>query len=123
MSLTEGEIERLRLRAWKNRAKGKGIRWRMIRDTLATVSVSWMTLWEVQMTMIRLWGLTRKKTRELLEEMVELGDVQLEKDEKTYEMKYHLNPERATYWLGPQGATGIPAGLVEAVAITRSAAK
>ena len=123
MALTGSEIERLRVIAWKNRAKGKGIRWRMIRDTMSVVSASWMTLSEVQDCMVRIWGLTRNKTRELLEEMVGLGDCQLEKDEKTGEMKYHLKKERVTFWLGPKGIEAIPAGIVEAVVITRDAHK
>lgn len=80
-------------------------------------------MWMVQMTMVRIWGLTRKKTRELLEELVELGDVLLEKDEKTLEMKYHANPKRVKFWLGSKGLQAIPAGIVQAVEITRLASE
>jgi len=123
MELTGREIEVQRERAWKARAKGKGIRWRMIRDTMSVVSASWMSLSEVQDSMVRIWGLTKNKTRELLEEMVGLGDCLLEKDEKTGEMKYHLSKERVSFWLGPRGIEAIPAGIVEAVVITRDAHK
>ncbi|GAI23722.1 unnamed protein product [marine sediment metagenome] len=93
----------------------------MIRDVLAVVSGSWMTLYEVQICMTRIWGLTRNKTRELLEEMVEIGDCLAETDEKTHELKYHLHPKRVKFWMGLQGCQGIPAGIVEVVAITKSA--
>lgn len=73
--------------------------------------------------MVRIWGLTRKKTRELLEEMVQIGDCMFEKDETTHEMKYHLRADRATFWLGPQGVQGIPAGIVQVVETTRNAVK
>jgi len=115
------EIAQMRVRAWKNRAKGKGVRWRMIRDTLATVSVYWMTLSEVETCMVRIWGLTRKKTRELLEEMVQIGDVMIEKDDKTHELKYKLKQDRVKFWMGPQGVQGIPVGIVQVVETTRSA--
>ena len=120
MTLTGREIESLRVKAWKNRAKGKGIRWRMIRDTMSVVSASWMTLSEAQDCMVRIWGLTKNKTREILDEMVGLGDCLLEKDEDTGEMKYHLAQKRVKFWLGPRGLEAIPAGIVQAVLIIES---
>ncbi|GAJ15407.1 unnamed protein product [marine sediment metagenome] len=71
--------------------------------------------------MIRIWGLTRKKTKELLEELVEMGDVQVEKDDKSHDMKYHLTRASVSFWLGPEGVKAIPAGIVQAVEITRRA--
>jgi len=122
MDLSASEIEHLRLISWQNRAKGRGVRWRMIRDVLAVVSSSWMTLFEVQDCLVRLWGLTRNKTREILEEMVSIGDVLVEKDEKfPHQLKYYLKPERVNFWLGPQGIPGIPAGIVQVVELTKSA--
>jgi len=121
--LSEGETERLRRIAWKRRAKGRGLRWGLIRDTMSVVSVYWMTLSEVETCMVRIWGLTRKKTRELLEEMVEIGDCLFERDETTKEMKYHLNPERATFWLGAKGTLAIPAGIVQVVETTKHASE
>ncbi|GAI06605.1 unnamed protein product [marine sediment metagenome] len=112
------EIEAMRVRAWQNRAKGKGVRWRMIRDTLATVSVYWMTLSEVETCMVRIWGLTRKKTRELLEEGVSIGDVDTKKDPLSHNLLYKLRQERVTFWMGKRGVEGIPAGIVEVVETT-----
>lgn len=94
----------------------------MIRDCVSCCSVHWMTSDEVETCMIRIWGLTRKKTREILEEMVQIGDVQVEKDDRSKEMKYHLDPKRVKFWLGLQGIAGIPAGIAQVVEITRLAA-
>lgn len=118
MTISETEKESMRLRAWANRAKGKGVRWRMIRDTMSVISVHWMTSSEVEICMVKIWGLTRKKTREILDEMTEIGDCIVEKDEKTSEMKYHLKQERVNFWLGKGGIHGIPAGIVEVVETT-----
>lgn len=121
MSLSAAEREKLRDDAWVKRAKGKGIRWRLIRATIAVVSESWMTLSEVETCMVRIWGLTRKKTRELLDELVQIGDCLYEKDKDTLEMKYKLNPKRANFWLGKKGVEAIPASIVEVVVTTLSA--
>lgn len=118
MSLSEKEIEQKKEMAWRNRAKGRGVRWRMIRDTLATVSVYWMTMAEVQTCMIRIWGLTKNKTRELLEEMEEIGEVDTKKDATTLNLLYKLKPERVRFWMGLQGAEAIPAGIVQVVETT-----
>lgn len=115
VSLSEQEKEELKRKGWTQRAKGRGVRWRMIRDTLATVSVYWLTLFEVQICMVRLWGLTKNKTREILEEMVEMGDVETKKDPQTLNLLYKLKPERVIFWMGAKGTEAIPAGVVEVV--------
>ncbi len=115
VSLTEAEVERKKVKGWSLRAKGRGIRWRMIRDVLATVSVYWMTLSEVQTCMVRIWGLTRNKTREILEEMAEMGDVETKKDPTSHNILYKLREERVKFWMGLKGVEGIPAGIVEVV--------
>jgi len=118
--MSEKELEELKVKAWGNRAKGRSVRWRMIRDTMSVVSVYWMTLSEVETCMVRIWGLTRKKTRELLEEMVSIGDCIVEKDEKTHDLRYHLKQDRVKFWLGVHGLKAIPAGIVQVVEISRS---
>ena len=88
---------------------------------MSVVSAEWLTSYQVETCMIRVWGLTRKKTRELLEELVEIGDVQVEKDDKTKEMKYHLKKESVPFWMGPEGVRAIPVGIVQAVSISMRA--
>ena len=95
----------------------------MIRDTLATVSVYWMTLDEVQTCMVRIWGLTRNKTREILEEMAEIGDVEAKKDPSSHNLIYRLRPDRVRFWMGIHGVEGIPAGIVQVVETTMLASK
>ncbi|GAH14668.1 unnamed protein product [marine sediment metagenome] len=121
ITLSVREQESLRVRGWKGRAKGKGVRWRMLRDTVSVVSLEWLTSYQVETSMIRIWGLTRKKTKELIEELVEMGDLNVEKDDKTKDMKYHLSPGSVSFWLGPQGLKAIPAGIVQAVSISKRA--
>jgi len=123
LSLTEREIANQKEKEWRNRAKGRGVRWRMIRDTLATVSVYWMTLDEVQTCMVRIWGLTRNKTREILEEMADMGDVETKKDPSSHVLLYKLRPERVTFWMGVKGTEAIPAGIVEVVETTMLVSK
>jgi len=95
----------------------------MIRDTLATVSAYWLTLSEVQACMVRIWGLTRSKTREILEEMAEIGDVQTKKDPLSQNLLYKLKTDRVTFWMGSRGIEGIPAGIVQAVETSMLASK
>lgn len=119
MTLSKREEESLRVKGWKARAKGKGVRWRMLRDTVSVVSSEWLTSYQVETCMIRIWGLTRKKTKELLEELTEMGDVQVEKDQRTKDMKYYLHRDSVAFWLGPQGLKAIPAGIVQVVQISK----
>jgi len=121
ITLSLREQESLRVRGWKSRAKGKGVRWRMLRDTVSVVSSNWLTSYQVETCMIRIWGLTRKKTKELIDELVDMGDLLVEKDDKTHDMKYYLNRERARFWLGDQTVQAIPAGIVQVVELTKSA--
>lgn len=123
MSLSKREIEHQKEKAWRNRAKGRGVRWRMIRDTLATVSVYWLTIWEVQTCMIRIWGLTRNKTREILEEMVETSDVETKKDPTSHNLLYKLRQDRLVFWLGAKRSEAIPAGIAQVVETTMLASK
>jgi len=73
--------------------------------------------------MVRIWGLTRNKTRELLEEMVETGDVETKKDPTSHNLLYKLRPERVTFWMGIKGSEAIPAGIVQVVETTMLASK
>jgi len=120
--MTHIEIDRMKVKAWKNNAKGKGIRWRMLRDLIATISTSWLNSYQVETSMIRLWGTKRKSTREMLNELVGMGDVLQEKDiQSPYEMKYYMNQERVGFWFPLGGLKAIPAGIAEAVKISMNA--
>jgi len=121
MTHTEIENDRMKVRAWKNKAKGKGIRWRMLRDLIATISSQWLNSYQIETSMIRLWGTKRKSTRDMIHELVGMGDVKQEKDTREpYEMKYYMNQERVNFWFPTGGLKAIPAGIAEAVAISKN---
>lgn len=75
----ETEKEEGVIRRWTQRGKGKPIRWKMIRDLMACVSLAWMDTFQAQVAMRRLWGLKPKTTRDLLEELELEGSVIQEK--------------------------------------------
>ena len=50
--------ERQRLVAWEKTARGKGLRWRILRDVVACLRLHWMTFEELAHVMMRLRGLT-----------------------------------------------------------------
>ena len=67
---------------WFLRGKGKPIRWKMLRDVLACLSLGWMSTFQVQIAMRRLWGLKNKTTRDILEELeTEKSVIQKKKDD------------------------------------------
>lgn len=115
------ETERLRVSAWKARAKGRTTRWRMIRDGVALLSIQWMTTSEFQIGMRRLWGLKNKTSREILEELESEGSVHQAREDKTQNFKWGATPHGVTFWIGTTKA--IPAGIAEVAALTQFAAK
>ncbi|GAI27314.1 unnamed protein product, partial [marine sediment metagenome] len=63
------EQEERILRKWKGKAKGKPMRWRILRDIIACLSLASMTTSEIQIAMRRLYALKNKTTRDMLEEL------------------------------------------------------
>lgn len=118
MSLSEKERAELKVKAWKTRAKGHPTRWRMLRDCVAVVSLGWMSTFQVQMAMRRLWALKPKTTRDLLEELELEKAVSQEKDEKDEMYKWGATRDGVAFWI--RSADAIPAGIVEAVATAQS---
>jgi hypothetical protein len=68
---------------------------------------------------MKLRGLTRNKTREMLNELLGTGDVDHVHDKRIEKMVWGCTVKGAGYWIN--GLVGIPAGLVEAVKISRRA--
>jgi len=54
---------------WRRKAKGRGLRWMILRDIVAILSRRPLTSMEVQDLMILLRGISHKKSLELLEEL------------------------------------------------------
>lgn len=113
------EIERLRVKAWKK--TGRSLRWNLLREVLAVISLRWLTLSQVQDIMVGLQGLTHGKTLTLLSELERAGYAQQARDDEDKIWKYASTPRGAKWWL-PKGDPGaIPAEIVEAVMTTDSA--
>lgn len=112
------EIEQMKERAWKNRAKGHPTRWRMLRDLVAVCSLGWMSTFQVQMAMRRLWALKNRTTRDLLEELESEMSIMQEKDEKDQMFKWGATREGLAFWV--KDVQAIPAGIVEAVLTSQS---
>lgn len=61
--------------SWDKSAKGRGNRWRMMRDVVAILSIRPLNLTQLQDALMRLRGITRQKTIQMLEELERAGDV------------------------------------------------
>ncbi len=112
-------VERQRLVAWEKTARGKGLRWRILRDVVACLRLHWMTFEELSHVMLKLRGLTRNKIREMLAELQETGDLDHVLDKRIGRWVYGTTLQGAGFWIN--GTVGIPAGIVEAVQIMRHA--
>ncbi|MBA7680950.1 hypothetical protein ES703_89271 [subsurface metagenome] len=111
--------ERQRLVSWEKTAKGRGLRWRILRDVIACLRLHWMTFEEISEVMSRLRGITRNKTREMLDELKEQGDLDHVLDKRISKWVYGSTVKGSDFWLNSN--VGIPAGLVQVVEIARRA--
>ncbi len=81
MSIEEGERElenvdpRDKPIAWEKAAKGRGNRWRMMRDIVACLALRPMNLTQTQDAMMRLRGLSRNKVIEMMSQLESAGDL------------------------------------------------
>ena len=96
----EREKEEKVIRAWTRRAKGKPIRWRMLRDVVACLSLAWMNTSQVQIAMRRLWALKNKTTRDILEELEQEKSVLQEREDKSQTFKWGATPDGVAFWVG-----------------------
>ena len=109
----KGEVQKEQdvIRIWQKKAKGKPIRWRMIRDVVACLSLAWMDTFQVQIAMRRLWGLKPKTSRDILEELEqEKSIVQEKSDQKGY--KWGATPDGVAFWVGRTQAIPARVALV-----------
>jgi len=108
--MSEREIEALCVRAWRGRAKGRPMRWRILRDVVAVLSQAWMSTFQVQIAMRRLYALKNKTTRDILEELESEKSVVQERDDKTQIFKWGATAEGVNYWIGK--TENIPVSIV-----------
>jgi len=121
MALSERETQSLIERAWRGRAKGRPMRWRILRDMVAVLSLEWMSTSQVQMAMRRLWALKNNTTRDILEELESEGAILQERDEKTQIFKWGASREGVAFWI--LGTENIPVGIVQVASTTGFAAR
>ena len=118
MALSDKEIEAQKVRAWKARAKGHPTRWRMLRDCVAILSLGWMTTFQAQMAMRRLWALKNRTTRDILEELEAENSIQQLKHEEKGMFMWGSTTDGVSFWI--RKVTNIPAGIVEAAETSRN---
>lgn len=73
MSLTQREKDRLRIRAWKTNAKGKGNKWQMLRDVVVFCALVPWTTTSMEDSMLLHRGISHRKTYEMLMELERAG--------------------------------------------------
>jgi len=121
MTLSEGERDIVSLigrtekeekvwRAWRQKAKGKPMRWRILRAVVACVSLAWMTTEQVQVAMSKLWALKNKTTRDILEEL-EQGKSVVQKQHESRGFMWGATPEGVAFWVGK--TSDIPASIAK----------
>lgn len=115
MTLSEGETQRLKESGWKRRAKGRPMRWRILRDGVAILSLRWMSTTDFQICMRRLWAIKRSTAREILEELEEGFSIHQERDEKDQLYKWGATRQGVRFWIGK--TENIPARIAQ-VALT-----
>jgi len=114
------EVEANKVRAWKARAKGKPMRWRILRDIVAVLSQAWMSTFQVQIAMRRLYALKNKTTRDMLEELEQEKAVMQMKDDQKPELGYRWGSTRegVEFWIVKTDY--IPVSIVTVAAISAS---
>lgn len=85
-SVGYGEVDKIR--AWKRNAKGRGLRWQIMREIVAVGSRLALTTSQAQDTMSLRRGLSHKKCLELLGEL-----------ERSKAMEQLMDPKIGYYWV------------------------
>nr|BAM15164.1 hypothetical protein [uncultured microorganism] len=118
MSLSDREIEALCLKAWKRRAKGRGMRWRILRDVVAVLSQAWMTTFQVQIALRRIWGVKNNTTRDMLEELETEKSVFQERYGKEKTLKWGATESGVAFWIGK--VENIPVSIAQVAEMSAS---
>ena len=109
---------------WDKSAKGRGNRWRMMRDVVAALALRPMNLTMTQNAMMRLRGLSHGKVHEMMMELEGAGDIKPTSGKigETAFNGWAATDRGVHFWL--EGTRlGIPAGLVRVLPIMSPAAK
>ena len=112
LSVGERDTRRQALIQWRKDGKGKGLRWIMMREVVAYLSLHWMTSTQIQDAMLLHRGLTRKKTNELLGDLESTECIIQERYKEKGEYMWGATPLGVDIWLRTKKV--IPAGIVQA---------
>ena len=82
----------------------------MLRDVVAILSLAWMSTFQVQIAMRRLWALKNRTTRDMLEELESEKAISQEKDERDEMYKWGATREGVAFWI--RNVEAIPAEIV-----------
>lgn len=109
----KGSIEKEEgvIRRWTVRGKGKPIRWKMIRDLMACLSLAWLDTFQAQIAMRRLWGLKPNTTRDILEEL-EIENSIVQEKYHSGGFKWGATPEGVAFWVVKTSAIPASTALV-----------
>ena len=118
------EFKQNRAVSWEKAAKGRGNRWRMMRDIVAALAMRPMNLMMTQRAMMRLRGLTRAKTHEMMSDLEDAGDIKpiSGKIGDVELLGWAATDKGVHFWLGGS-RLNIPVSIVQVLPILTSAPK
>ena len=111
------EKEEILIRRWKQKAKGKPMRWRILRALVACLALDWMSTSQAQIAMRRLYALKNSTTRDMLEELEQEKSVKQSKDPQG-KFSWEATPSGVSFWVGK--TSFIPASVVQVALTSRS---
>jgi len=115
MSVSQKEREDKEL-AWKRAGKGNGLRWLMLRDLVAGLSVYPMPMMKAQDYLLMVRGISWNTSRTMLTELERLGAVEQYEEPEYKTTAFRTTARGVTIFL--RRRTAIPARLVQAALTT-----
>lgn len=115
MTVSQREREDKEL-AWKRAGKGNGLRWLILRDLVACLSVYPMTMMKAQDCLLLVRGISWNTSRTMLQELVRLGAVECYREPEYQTEAYRTTDRGVAIFLRKRSA--IPARLVQAALTT-----
>jgi len=115
----EYELERQAInekkeKKWKKTGKGKGLRWLLLRDLCAILSLRPMSLNLIQDTMLLHRGLKRSTVRDMIDQLERTKSIEQIQDSVTASMVYWVwisTEGGVRFWIGSR--KDIPASIVQ----------
>lgn len=115
MTVSQREREDKEL-AWKRAGKGNGLRWLILRDLVAGLSVYPMTMMKAQDYLLMVRGISWNTSRTMIQELERLGAVECYQEPEFKTEAYRTTSRGVTIFLRKRLA--IPVRLVQAALTT-----